>query len=147
MSSVVGGLVVLGLLVYVMARALGFGGRRNSFRSRKARSRARSLSSSNGLLILAAVNLAALGLTLSEIGSTTKLASGALGLIVVLALLGGLFLLVAEHSLGEALVGVIGFGAALASAGLHYGASGVLVILVFAMLLVWFLGLIRGLVP
>lgn len=141
-------LVILVGLFYIY-RLMFSSGRRGagSFNSRRARARAKSASSGNGLLMLAAVNLAALGYTLVEIGSASKLPSNAISLIVVVCLLGGVILLVAEHSIAESLIGSAGFGAALTAAGTHYGLSGVLSILVFSMIVLWFLGLVRALVP
>jgi hypothetical protein len=97
--------------------------------------------------MLSAVNLAALAYELAQIGADSKLPANAAALVIVLCLLGGVILLVTEHSLGESLIGTLGFVAALYAAGLHYGTSGILVIVVLSLLTLWFLGLVRGLLP
>jgi len=141
-------LVILGGLFYIYGKMFS-GGRQGgeSFNARRARSRATSAKSGNGLLMLAAVNLAALGYRLALVGSAAKLNASLVSFIVVVCLLGGVIMLVSEHSLGSSLIGAVGFGASLASAGLQYGVNGVVFILVIAMLLLWFLGLVRGFLP
>ena len=107
---------------------------------------ARSASSGNGLLMLAAVNLALLGWDLVEQGAQLHLhaVATALGLLVPVMIVSLLVLLVVSRSLADLVIGLIGTGAAFVNAYLQGGVPAVLIVLVLAMLALFILGMARG---
>lgn len=143
MNAIVGVIITLTLLGVIMRLIIG-GMRLGPFNPKRAQMRSTKATGSNALLILAAVQLGSLGVELAEQSSSLHLDAAAAGLLIPFALIVGVIMLVADHSLAEAVIGTVGAASAFTSVTLRYGPSGALTIIVLAMLLLFVLGVARG---
>jgi len=96
--------------------------------------------------MLASVQLATLGLELIETGASTHLNPNTVGFLVPMIIVGGLIMLVVNHSAADAIIGLVGVASAILSVSLRYGVGGVMSVLVLAMLVLVLLGFVRGFV-
>lgn len=137
--------VLLALLVLVFRLIRGSGAQLTPFSLRRARTAMSSPTGRNAVTVLAVLQLAQLGLQLSDLDDD-GLDGDLIGAVIVCLLLGVLIaLVVAERSTGVLLT-VVGLTAGLVSVYLRYGTSGVVLLTVVSMVLLWLLGLVRGLV-
>jgi hypothetical protein len=146
-SPIFGAAVTLAMLLLIYRIILKPHSRLTAFNAARAQTRARSASSGNGLLMLAAVNVALLGWDLAEQGAQVDLhaVATALGLLVPVMIVSLLVLLVVSRSLADLVIGLIGTGAAFVNAYLQGGVPAVLIVLVLTMLSLFILGAARGL--
>lgn len=146
MSEVLAPALALGMLVLIYRILLRPRSRWAAFSPVRARMRANRATTPNGLLMLAAVNLAALGWELITEGSTLRLrgAAEASSLLVLVLCVTLLVLMVVSRSLADLLTGLVGVMAALTSAYLRGGLPAVLTILALSIVTLLLLGLIRG---
>jgi len=116
-----------------------------SFNARRAALTVRSRTGANAALALAGINLAQLVLQLAEFnageGSPRQLGSW----IVVALAVAFVFTLVAAEREAGFLVAVAGIAAGVLSTALHRGWDAVGAVVIIAILMVWVLGLARGL--
>jgi hypothetical protein len=146
MSPIIGAGITLAMLLLIYRIILKPRSRWTTFNPARARTRARAGSSGNGLLILAAVNVALLGWDLAVQGAQLHLRAlaNALGILVPVMIITLLVLLVVSRSLADMVIGLIGTGAAFFGAYLQGGLVAVLSVLVLTMLAMFILGVARG---
>lgn len=123
-------------------------GRWTSFNADRARMRTRSPGSSNGMLMLAAVNLATLGWDVAVQGASIRLrfVSEAAGVLIPGVIVAFLVLLVVSRRLGDLLLGVLGVAAAFTGAYVQGGAAGLSAVFVLTLMALFLLGATRGFV-
>jgi hypothetical protein len=119
-------------------------GKVGPFRSERALTRARSLDSPNALLILAAINIATLGVDLAVRGDELRVPDSFTSSLLPLLMLAGLVLLVFSHSLADAIIGGLGIVASLAGVLIERGPVALVLVLLLAAMLVFLLGVLRG---
>lgn len=137
--------LTLGMMLLVYQILLRSRSRWGAFDPARARMRASRGSTGNSLLMLAAVNLAALGWELiTQAAAIRTTAAIAAPVLVVVLLVSLIALLVVARSLADLLIGLAGVAAALTGAYLNGGLAAVLVVLVLSMITVFLLGAARG---
>lgn len=114
------------------------------FSMTRARVRAGSATSSNGMLVLAGVNVAALVYQLSDTAAHLAFSAGSTATLLTICALSALLLLVVVRSFGDFLMGAIGVIATIVGAYLQGGTPAVLAVVVLTMLTLFLLGAIRG---
>jgi hypothetical protein len=146
MSPSVGAGITLGMLLLIYRILLRPRGRWTAFNPARARTRARAGSSANGLLVLAAVNVAVLGWDIAVQGALlhVRALTDALSVLIPVLIVTILVLLVVSRSLADMVIGLIGSGAAFVSAYLQGGLAAVIAVLVLTMLAMFILGVARG---
>lgn len=137
-------LVMLALVLRLLLRSpMGA----TEFNARRASLAIRSRTGGNAVLALAAVNLAQLAVQLAAFtaNDAADRIPGRIGPWIVVALLiAFVFSLVAADRQAGFLLSVAGIAAGVLSTALDFGWASVAVMLILAMLLVWILGLARG---
>jgi hypothetical protein len=136
-------IVLVGMLV-IYKIAFSSRARLSPFSIGRARMRARSVTSSNGMLILAGVNVAALVYQLSDTATHLDFPAGATAALLTICALSALLLLVVVRSFGDFLMGAIGVAATFLGAYLQGGTAAVLAVVVLTLLTLFLLGGIRG---
>ena len=99
------------------------------------------------LQLLAASNLATLVLALADSSSRLTKAALASAILIVIVVLAFVYFLAKSRSIASAVIGGVGYGAALLGAALTHGVSMALLVAVISVLLMWFLGLFAKFVP
>jgi hypothetical protein len=133
------------LAALAMIARLATTGRVSGFSPGRAQLASRSLHSTNATLILSAAALAGLVLSIASHADRWHAVSDQLGGTLAAGLVVAVIALVAFRSV-DAILGILGFGAEVVAAGLEHGAAGAMSVVVLAMLLVVFLGFVRGFV-
>jgi hypothetical protein len=106
--------------------------------------RAESVSSANGLLILAAVNLSGLIVDLADSAVQLNAPPRVAAWVIALAALSALIVFVTNRSLGSAIVTFVGIGASLFNTAFRSdGQLRIIATIVIAAMLVWLLGFVR----
>lgn len=145
MASFIAPILTVGMFLAIYALLLPHRNRVTTFNPSRARTRARSASSGNGLLLLAAVNLATLVYELISQGAGLhEVLAAALSVLLPVFLLTAIVLLVVSRSLADLVIGLVGVSAALTGAFLQGGAPAVIAVLVLSMLTLVLLGWARG---
>lgn len=141
MGTLLAPVTVATSLLLIMRLALT--GRVASFSPGRAMLRSSSLRGSNATLMLAAAALA--GLTLSIASNATRWSAIAdrIGPLLAASLVLAVICLVAFKS-ADAVLGVVGFGAEVVTAGLEHGPGAAVSVIVLAALLLTLLGFVRG---
>lgn len=131
-------------IIYLVFRMI-HGGRAQatSFNAKRARTYARSASSGNALLILAAVQLSLLAFKVTTDADRYESLRHMLPTLVPVALIGGLIFLVLARSVADAVIGGIGVGAALVETSLDYGPVGIISVLMLTMMVLFILAIVR----
>lgn len=136
--------LTLGMMLLVYQILLRSRSRWGAFDPARARMRASRGSTGNSLLMLAAVNLAALGWELITQAAAIRTTAAIAAPVLVVLLVSLIALLVVARSLPDLLIGLAGVAAALTGAYLNGGLAAVLVVLVLSMITVFLLGAARG---
>lgn len=136
--------LTLGMMLLVYQILLRSRSRWGAFDPARARMRASRGSTGNSLLMLAAVNLAALGWELITQAAAIRTTAAIAAPVLVVLLVSLIALLVVARSLADLLIGLAGVAAALTGAYLNGGLAAVLVVLVLSMITVFLLGAARG---
>ncbi|HEX2903965.1 MAG TPA: hypothetical protein VHO01_10970 [Jatrophihabitans sp.] len=132
------------LLVYrIMLRRRG---RWTPFNARRAQLRSRSPGSSNGMLILAAVNLATLGwdVAVQAAALPRRLFGEATATLIPVVIVSMLLLLVVSRRLADVLLAALGVAAAFSGAYVQGGAAGLSAVVILTLLTLFLLGAARG---
>ena len=146
MSELLGPALALGMLLLVYRILLRPRSRWTTFSPARARMRASRATTANGLLMMAAVNLATLDWELITEGASLQFrgaveASSLIALVLIATLLA---MLVVNRSLADIGIGLIGVASALVGAYLRGGIPAVLAVLSLSIVTLLLLGLIRG---
>lgn len=132
----------IGYVLYRVTRRKPVG----NFNTRRASMNSRSIAGPNATLMLAAASLAGLAVSLTAHASRWQSISRVAAPALVLLLIGAVVVLVLGGARGGIVVGLLGLAAEVVSAGLEHGPAGAMAVIVLAALLVYALGLVRGLV-
>lgn len=113
----------------------------------RARTAVRRPAGGNSLLLLAAVNLAAVVYDIAGQAATLRsdTVTAAVEVLLPIFLIATVILLVVSRSAADLLIGLIGIAAALTGAFLNHGIPAVVAILTIAVIAVFILGAARGL--
>lgn len=144
LPPIAGPIVVLIGMLIIYKIAFSSRARLTPFSIARARMRARSATSSNGMLILAGVNVAALVYQLSDTAAHFAFPAGATATLLTICALSALLLLVVVRSFGDFLMGAIGVAATFLGSYLQGGTPAVLAVVVLTLLTLFLLGGIRG---
>jgi len=145
MASQIPSLLVSMFIIYLVFRMIRGGkAQATSFNAKRARTYARSATSGNALLVLAAVQLSLLAFKVTTDADRYEGLRHMLPTLVPVALIGGLIFLVLARSIADAVIGGIGIGAALIETSLDYGIVGVVSVLILTVLVLFILTIVRG---
>lgn len=146
MSPILSAAAVLIAMLLIYRMILSSGSRWTPFNPARARTAIRKPAGGNALLILAAVNIAALGYQIAAQaaagGPTIATVAGILLPPLILLAIAGLVL---SRDVADLLLGLLGIAAALLDAYLGHGLPGLLIVLTLTMLILFLLGALRGL--
>ena len=141
MSSLIGPIVAVVLLLVLLRFVLRSGRRLVPFNPRRASSRARSRTGGNATGILAAVVVAQTGVSLA---TSTPDADSLGGLFFASVMIAFVFALAVADREAGFLLTVVGIAAALAGTAADLGLSGAVLTLAVSLPLIWLFGLARG---
>ena len=99
------------------------------------------------LQLLAAANLATLVVALADSSSRLTKAALASAVLIVIIVLAFVYFLAKSRSIASAVIGAVGYGAALLGAALTHGVGLALLVAVISVILMWFLGLFSRFIP
>jgi hypothetical protein len=136
--------LVIAAMLAIYALAFSSRARITPFRLARARTRARSATTSNGLLLLAGISLAALVYELSSQAARLHLPATTLGDLIAVFALTAILLMTVVRSIADLVIGAVGIASTLFSAYAQGGIAAVIAVLLLSMLTLFILGLARG---